>query len=311
MGKVEEKIKEAIGRGVGWAFLDFFRKEYVEKERYDELFALWMLTYPKLRHTDAECMGFECWDEKCEIKGRVIVTLEDVEKQLLEQFREAASRIIEGIEKELRETKPKNIHEKVELEIKAKAIREKAKRDIEEILKKEYLSGYDKILDVCILDSISHTIDKVLGGGKAREYFRKKVEENIALLTPKGKLAFLVLSVDPAFVECRGIDLWESSLSDRFRIIWDIIIQESNKFSEAPEAINELIMAGLLAEGWWYSRKHCGSHYVVPPFSVEFWENAVNNPVIINDVPREIVERVRTIISWRRGQNGGGENQIF
>lgn len=299
MGKVEEKVKEAIGRGIGWAFLDFFRKEYVEKERYDELLALWLLTHPKLRHTDAECMGFECWREKCEIKGRVIVTLEDVEKQLLEQFREAASRIIEGIEKELREARVKNIYEKVEVERQIKSFRGRIEEELEEMLKEENLSYYDEILDVQIIDGIGYAADRVLGEGKAKEYFKKKVEENIALLTPEGKLTFLVLSVDPIFIEDRG----GVNLRDIYLPLLRAVTQETDWSSDNKE-IEELIIAGLLA-GKEYKR------VVIPSFSVEFWENGVNNPVIVNDVPREIVERVRTIISWRRYENGGGKNQIF
>ena len=299
--KTKEKIKKAIGKGIGWAFLDFFKKEYVEKERYDELFALWLLTYPGLR-SYVKCMEFEVYaNRECEVKNKVIIALDDVEEQLLEYFRKSASLIVEGIEKELKETRPKNIYERVEIEKQIKSLRERIGEELEEVLNKD-LTYYDELLDIEILDGIGYAIDRVLGEGKAKEHFRKKVEENITLLTPKGKLAFLVLSADPMFVEDRSA---EGQLSEIYMSVLRVITQETNLFvEEFKEGIEELIIAGLLA-GKWHEK------VVVPPFAVEFWETAVKNPVIINDVPREIVERVRTIISWRGGQNDRGKDQIL
>ncbi|QDA31130.1 hypothetical protein FH039_05300 [Thermococcus indicus] len=290
---IRDKVKEAVEKKLEGLFIDFLTKEFVERRKYRELLAVWLIAHPEL-YSYPKILEVECYHrEYCRVGDTRILeykAIMAITRQIVKSYESElvlnAQNALDGIIRN-----PSSVDEKIT----TRQIYTSTLNSLKEGIQK-YVENQESTLKFNVgYESIYLEPPKILS--KAAEfilerdrnvtgYFEKELIENIRVLSKEAKMAFVVLSAYP-----RTHNGAPFSLST-FDVVWEVVSQESLKASKLNTGWvrEELYKAGLIASA---------DKNIVPPFALDIWKNAANIREIIPDVPPEVVARVRTILSWR------------
>lgn len=290
---IRDKVKDAVEKKLEDIFREFLTKEFVEQKRYRELLAVWLIAHPEL-YSYPKILEVECHRrEYCgvgnirilEYKTLIAITKQTVkshESDIIASARSALDTIIKN---------PSSIDEKIT----ARQIYNSTVNSLGDGIRKyvenqgdtlEFEVGYKSVY-IEPAKILSKAAGFILGNTpEVVEYFEKEIMENIRVLSSDAKLTVVILSAYPRIFQGYSFDL---GVLDTLR---DIVSQGTIHIPETDKwrLREELYKAGLIASA---------DKNIVPPFALDIWKNAVNIREIISDVPPEVVERVRTILSWR------------
>ncbi|AMM53457.1 hypothetical protein [Pyrococcus kukulkanii] len=304
---VKNKFREAVRESLADSYREFLIKEFVEQRKYKELLGLWLFTNIGIGYDIMKIFELTCYREgKCyELEFRNEIIKEGYFKGVINNY---LQRVPEGkvlshaYDYVMRNVKPKNIIEKQYIE----ASLQKLLKELEQDIKNAKNGSLSYNIEEIAKSAMGRATDDLLRNiREVREYFEKKVNQSLNYLSLNGKFALLVISMDYKFIKSRTLKIFDQALSGYYSPVVNIILQTFDV--SLGFSADELIAAGLLAEGWGSSRKHSWYKYVIPPFALEIWRTAPYNPEIIKDIPPELVKRVRTILSWREENAGGND----
>ena len=290
---IKDKVKEAVEEKLEGIFRDFLTKEFVERRKYRELLAVWLIAHPEL-YSYPKILEVECYRrEYCnagdtrilEYKTIIAMTKQMVkshESDIIASARGALDSIIKN---------PSSVDEKITVRQIYNGTLNSLKEGIQKYVENQgdtlkFKVGYDSVY-LEPPKMLSKAAEFILGRDRnVTKYFEKELIENIRVLSKEAKMTLVVLSAYPR--TCSGLPF---SLST-FDVMWEVISQGTLRVSKpnTGRIREELYKAGLIVSA---------DENIAPPLALDIWKNAVNIREIISDVPPEVVERVRTILSWR------------
>ncbi|NJE06478.1 hypothetical protein E3E36_10060 [Thermococcus sp. M36] len=299
---IRDRVKEAVEKKMEGLFVDFLTKDFVEREKYRELLAVWLIAHPEL-YGYPKVLEVECnRKEYCEVGDIKILEYQNVVSITKQIVKDHKSEIVTSVQNALNAiiTNPSSIDEKIT----ARQIYDRTISSVEEGIQKyvetqsdtlEFKVGYESV-SIEPPQVLSKSAGFILRHNKdVVKYFENELIENIRVLSKETKLTVVVLSVYPKTYNELPFTL------SVFKVVWEVISQgtiETANFNEW-DITKELYKSGLIV----YSSGGYGSDSIVPPFAVNIWKNSVNTKELILNVPIEVVERIKIILSWRENND--------